>query len=226
MDPANLRFTDVSAGSGLDVSGVRHGRRDGRFRQRRLDRSVPHPARTRPAVPEQRRRHLRGRLAADRRPSGARWGLSASFLDFDRDGWLDLYVGNYVDHRPGGDADCSTPTGARNYCGPQRYLPVPDRLYRNRGDGTFDDVTAESQIASAYGRALGVVAADFDGDEWVDVYVANDGDENQLWINRRDGTFSNEALLAGVALNHAGMAEAGMGVDAGDFDNDGDADLS
>ena len=154
-----------------------------------------------------------------------RWGLSATFLDFDRDGWLDLYVGNYVDHRPGGDADCSTPTGIRNYCGPQRYLPVADRLYRNRGDGTFADVTAESRIATTYGRALGVVADDLDGDGWTDIYVANDGDENQLWINNGNGTFRDEALLAGVALNHAGTAEAGMGVDAADFDNDGDVDL-
>ena len=220
----NLRFTDVSAGSGLDAPGYGMGAATGDFdNDGRIDLYL-----TRLGPDRLFRNNGDGTFADVSQRIGAshaRWGLSASFLDFDRDGWLDLYVGNYVDHRPGGDADCSTPTGARNYCGPQRYLPVPDRLYRNRGDGTFDDVTAESQIASAYGRALGVVAADFDGDEWVDVYVANDGDENQLWINRRDGTFSNEALLAGVALNHAGMAEAGMGVDAGDFDNDGDADL-
>ena len=155
----------------------------------------------------------------------ARWSLSASFLDFDRDGWLDLYVSNYIDHSVDEDTDCSTPVGERDYCGPQRYQPVPDRLYRNRGDGTFADVTAEAQIASEYGPALGVVAADVDGDGWVDIYVANDGQENQLWVNQQDGTFSNRAVLAGVALNEAGSAEAGMGVDAGDFDNDGDDDL-
>ena len=220
----NLRFTDVSAGSGLEAPGYGMGAATGDFdNDGWIDLYLTRlgPDRLFRNAGDGTFTDVSQRIGT----SHARWALSASFLDFDRDGWLDLYVGNYVDHRPGGDADCSTPTGARNYCGPQRYLPVPDRLYRNRGDGTFDDVTAESQIASAYGRALGVVAGDLDGDGWVDVYVANDGDENQLWINRRDGTFSNEALLAGVALNHAGMAEAGMGVDAGDFDNDGDADL-
>ena len=219
-----LRFTDVSAGSGLDVPGYGMGAATGDFdNDGWIDLYL-----TRLGSDRLFRNNGDGtfvdvshRIGTNR----ARWGLSASFLDFDRDGWLDLYVGNYVDHRPDGDADCSTPTGVRNYCGPQRYLPVPDRLYRNRGDGTFDDVTAESRVASAYGRALGVVSDDFDGDGWVDIYVANDGGENQLWINQRDGTFRDEALLAGVALNHAGMAEAGMGVDAGDFDNDGDDDL-
>ena len=151
------------------------------------------------------------------------WGISASFVDLDRDGWLDLYVGNYVEHDE--DQKCFTTLGARDYCGPQGFLPVPDRLYRNRGDGTFVDVTAASQVARDYGRAMGVVAADVDADGWVDLYVANDNMENQLWINQHDGTFRNEALLAGVALNHAGSPEAGMGVDAGDFDADGDEDL-
>ncbi len=219
-----LRFADVTAGSGLEAPGYGMGAATGDFdNDGWIDLYL-----TRLGPNRMLRNNGDGTFTDVSRRTGtdhARWGLSASFLDFDRDGWLDLYVGNYVDHRPGGDADCSTPTGVRNYCGPQRYLPVPDRLYRNRGDGTFADVTAESQIASAYGRALGVVADDLNGDGWVDVYVANDGDDNQLWINRRDGTFRDEALLAGVALNHAGMAEAGMGVDAGDFDNDGDADL-
>ena len=219
-----LQFTDVTAGSGLDAPGYGMGAATGDFdNDGRIDLYL-----TRLGPNRMLRGNGDGTFSDVTSRTGTghpRWGLSAAFLDFDRDGWLDLYVGNYVDHRPGGDADCSTPTGVRNYCGPQRYLPVPDRLYRNRGDGTFADVTAESQIASAYGRALGVVADDLNGDGWVDIYVANDGDENQLWINRRDGTFRDEALLAGVALNHAGMAEAGMGVDAGDFDNDGDADL-
>ena len=154
------------------------------------------------------------------------WSLSASFADVDRDGWLDLYVTNYVDLGIADDREClSSALGTRDYCGPELYLPVPDRLYRNRGDGTFVDVTTEARIASEYGPALGVVAADVDGDAWVDFYVANDGQENQLWRNEHDGTFRNGALLAGVALNQAGAVEAGMGVDAGDVDNDGDEDL-
>lgn len=219
-----LRFTDVTAGSGLGSPGYGMGAATGDFdNDGRVDLYL-----TRLGADRMFRNNGDGTFADVTVATGMnndRWGLSASFLDFDRDGWLDLFVGNYVDHRPGGDADCSTPTGIRNYCGPQRYLAVPDRLYRNRGDGTFADVTAESRIATPYGRALGVVADDLDGDGWTDIYVANDGDENQLWINNRDGTFRDEALLAGVALNHAGAAEAGMGVDAADFDNDGDVDL-
>jgi hypothetical protein len=104
-------------------------------------------------------------------------------------------------------------------------MPVPDRLYRNRGDGTFADVTAEAQVAREYGPAMGVVAADLDADGWPDLYVANDMQENQLWINRHDGTFVNQAPLWGAAVGAAGEAKADMGVDAGDFDNDGDEDL-
>ena len=87
---------------------------------------------------------------------------SASFVDIDRDGWLDLYVANYFDQNGDGDYECSVGTGERDYCGPERYLSVPDRLYRNRGDGTFVDVTAEAQVAGEYGLALGVLAADLD----------------------------------------------------------------
>ena len=155
-----------------------------------------------------------------------RWSVSASFVDFDRDGWLDLYVGNYLDHRPGTpQPECFTRTGERDYCGPSAWAPVPDRLYRNRGDGTFVDVTAEAGVAREYGAALGVTAFDADGDGWTDVYIANDGEPNQLWMNRRDGTFTNGALLAGAALNDSGRTEGSMGVDAGDFDGDGDDDL-
>jgi hypothetical protein len=118
-----------------------------------------------------------------------------------------------------------SPSGAPDYCTPDSYQPLPDRLYRNRHDGTFEDISARSQIARAFGPALGVATADFDGDGWMDIYVANDGKENQLWINRRDGTFENRALLAGVALPLTGKAEASMGVDAGDLDDDGDDDL-
>ena len=98
-------------------------------------------------------------------------------------------------------------------------------LYRNNGDGTFDDVTAAAGVGRRYGPALGVLTADFDADGWMDIYVANDGEPNQLWINGRDGTFEDRALLAGVAVDFVGDAEASMGVDVGDFDADGDDDL-
>jgi enediyne biosynthesis protein E4 len=153
------------------------------------------------------------------------FSVSAAFVDYDRDGWLDLYVGNYVVYQIANDQRCSNLAGVRTYCPPQVYRAQPDRLYRNRGDGTFADMTAQALVGPDFGRALGVATADFDGDGWIDIYVANDGTENILWTNQRNGTFRNTALLAGVALTAEGQAEASMGVDAGDFDNDGDEDL-
>jgi hypothetical protein len=153
------------------------------------------------------------------------WSVSASFVDIDRDGWLDLFVGNYLRYSLEGNTRCSSPTGAADYCTPDSYAPLPDRLYLNRRNGTFTDVTAAAHVAGEFGPALGVSTADFNGDGWIDIYVANDGKENQLWLNRRDGTFENGALLAGVALPLGGKAEGSMGVDAGDMDNDGDEDL-
>ena len=115
--------------------------------------------------------------------------------------------------------------GARDYCPPQIYGGQPDRLYRNQGNGRFADVSAKALVGGKFGPALGVATADYNGDGWIDIYVANDGEENLLWINQRDGTFRETALLAGAALTAEGNAEASMGVDAGDFDNDGDEDL-
>ncbi len=158
-------------------------------------------------------------------PSEDRWSTSAAFLDYDRDGALDLYVANYVNFRLHENKICYSPGGRRDYCGPQSFDPVTDRLFHNNGDGTFADVTAEAGIDRAAGSGLGVVAADFNGDGFPDIYVANDGNANQLWVNQGDGTFRNTALLAGAAYNADGMAEAGMGVSASDFDRDGDEDI-
>jgi len=155
----------------------------------------------------------------------SRWSVSAAFVDYDRDGWLDLFVGNYVNFSFTNRKRCFAGSGAEDYCGPLAYEPVPNRLFHNRKDGTFEDVTAESQVGREFNGALGVVSADFNGDGWLDVYVANDQRANDLWINQRNGTFKNEALLAGCAFNKDGIPESSMGVDAGDFDNDGDEDL-
>jgi hypothetical protein len=153
------------------------------------------------------------------------WSVSASFFDYDRDGWLDLFVGNYLDWRADSSMPCFSASGRPDYCSPNVFQPQPSRLYHNNRDGTFTDVTAASGIARDFGPALGVSTADFNGDGWIDLYVANDGQPNQLWINQRDGTFRNTGLLSGTALSAHGRAKAGMGVDAGDFDNDGDEDL-
>ncbi len=156
---------------------------------------------------------------------GSGWSVSASFLDYDRDGWLDLYVGNYVQYDIKADQKCTNLTGARDYCTPAVYHAQPDRLYHNNRDGTFTDVTATALRGGPFGPALGVATADFNNDGWMDVYVANDTAENLLWINQRDGTFKNMGLLSGAALSTDGRAGASMGVDAGDFDNDGDEDI-
>jgi hypothetical protein len=154
-----------------------------------------------------------------------RWGTSATFVDFDRDGHLDLYVANYVDYRLDANKKCYASTSARDYCAPTTYKNVPGALYRNRGDGTFEDVSSKAGITSAYGAGLGVMAVDLNGDGWQDLYVVNDGNPNQLWINQRDGTFKNEADIRGAAVNSDGVAEAGMGVDIADFDNNGTEDI-
>jgi len=153
------------------------------------------------------------------------WTVSSAFLDYDRDGWLDLFVGNYLSWRVESNTPCFTPSGRPDYCSPNVYQPQPSRLLRNNHDGTFSDVTTASGIGREFGPALGISTADFNGDGWIDVYVANDGQPNQLWINQRNGTFRNTGLLSGTALSAHGKAKAGMGVDAGDFDNDGDEDL-
>ncbi|MCZ6560562.1 MAG: CRTAC1 family protein [Gammaproteobacteria bacterium] len=154
-----------------------------------------------------------------------RWSVSAAFVDINLDGWLDLYVGNYVAYDMENPKPCRSATTARDYCGPQAFEPATDRLFLNRGDGSFADISEKSGITQVFGGALGVIAADFNGDHWPDIYVGNDGMANQLWINQQDGTFEDTAPLAGVSVNRYGMPEASMGVVAADFDGDGDEDL-
>jgi enediyne biosynthesis protein E4 len=154
-----------------------------------------------------------------------RWGSSATFFDFDRDGLLDLYVVNYVDYSLANNQKCFASTSARDYCAPSGYKPVSGILYRNRGDGTFENVSVKSGITKSFGAGLGVMAVDLNDDGWPDLYVANDGNANQLWINQKNGTFRNEADIRGAAVNADGMAEAGMGIDIGDFDGNGTEDI-
>ena len=150
------------------------------------------------------------------------YSSSATFFDFDHDGLLDLFVANYVDFDPARSPKCYAPNSAVDYCGPDAYKPLPDRLYRNMGQGRFMDISESAGLLSAFGAGLGVIAADFNQDGWVDLYVANDGDPNQLWINQAGkGVFIDEGLLAGVALNLRGQPEAGMGIDSADLDGDG-----
>lgn len=156
----------------------------------------------------------------------ARFGASVTFLDFDRDGLLDLFVTNYVDWSASREKACYTPFGARDFCSPTVYeAPSTDALLRNRGDGTFEDVSERAGINASRGNGLGVVASDFDGDGWQDVYVANDQTPAAFWRNNADGTFTNIAMLNGTALDGRGVAIAGMGVACEDMNDDGRFDL-
>ena len=196
-----LRFTDVTKGSGLDMRTYGMGAATGDFDN---DGWID-VYRTRRGPAQMFRNNGNGTftdVSARTGTTNPAWSVSASFVDVDRDGWLDLYVGNYVDHDD--TKKCFSALGERDYCGPQGFKPVPARLYRNQKDGTFKDVTAEAQVAREYGPALGVVAADVNGDGWPDIYVANDMRENLLWLNQHNWTFKNGALLAGVALDQAG----------------------
>ena len=156
---------------------------------------------------------------------GSGWSVSAAFVDYDRDGWVDLYVGHYVQYSLDTDKPCTGLAGRRDYCTPAVYTPQTDRLYHNERNGSFKDVTAEALAGAPFGPALGVSVADFNGDGWPDIYVTNDGKENLLWLNQHNGRFKSAGPLSGAALSGDGNPEGSMGVDAGDFDNDGDEDL-
>ncbi len=162
--------------------------------------------------------------------AGTELSASAVFLDFDRDGWLDLYVANYVEidwsALPNDGHPCLT-SGVSTSCGPSFYSPEADRLYRGRGGARFEDVSDRAGIASSAGAyGLGVAAGDLDRDGWTDIYVANDSTPNVLWRNRGDGTFEDSALWSGVALSEHGQGQAGMGVDLADANGDGILDIA
>jgi len=169
-----------------------------------------------------------GKFADITKESGTddpRWSTSASFFDYDRDGRLDLMIVNYADFSTSNSPNCYAATTARDYCTPRVFRAPGNRLFHNKGNGVFEDVTVAAKVDKEFGHGLGVVTADFNDDGWLDIYVANDGDPNQLWMNQKNGTFVNEALLAGAAINRNGQAEAGMGVDAADFDGNGTDDV-
>ena len=221
------RFTDVSAGSGLDVAGYAMGAAIG---------DVNNDGWPDVLVTEYGRIRLflnngNGTFTDVTKEAGLDsplWGTSACFFDYDRDGWLDLVVVNYVTYDP--SRWCSAADSQRDFCGPEGFNGTVTKLYRNLGTRTgrppasvprFKDVTLESGLGRIRGPGLGVFCADFDGDHWPDILVANDGKPNHLWINQRDGTFKEEGVVRGIAYNCLGHAEANMGIAAGDVDGDG-----
>src|SRR5262245_9313952 len=203
---ADGRFTDVTAGSGLDITGWGMGvavadvNNDGwadvlvtEFGRIRLFRN-----------------NGNGTFTDVTKEAGLDdplWATSAAFFDYDRDGWLDLVVVNYVDYDP--SITCSLPSGKKAYCHPNSFRGTVAKLFHNRsgqpglpaGAIRFEDATLASGLGQVAGPGLGVVCADFNGDRWSDIFVANDSKPNRLWINQHDGTFKEEAVMRGVATN-------------------------
>ena len=154
------------------------------------------------------------------------WSVSASFVDLTGNGYLDLYIANYVQYGFDNHIECrQSALDMVDYCSPSNYRGAVDRLLINRGDGTFEDATDRSGIGAAHGHGLGVIAADLTGAGRPQIFVANDGSPNFLWIDDGETAYSDEAFLAGVAVNAGGSSEAGMGVDAADFNRTGFEDI-
>jgi len=149
------------------------------------------------------------------------FSTSALWFDYDRDGLLDLFVCNYVKWAPEHDVFCSLDGKHKSYCTPEAYVGQTCWLFHNRGNGTFEDVTASSGIFDSTSKSLGVAMFDYDQDGWPDLLVANDTQPNKLYHNQRNGTFKDVGVEAGIAFSAEGKARAGMGVDIGDFDNSG-----
>ncbi len=149
------------------------------------------------------------------------FSTSALWFDYDRDGLLDLFICNYVKWSAERDVFCSLDGKHKSYCTPEAYVGQTCWLFHNRGNGTFEDVTAQSGIFDSSSKSLGVAMLDYDNDGWPDLLVANDTQPNKLYRNQRNGTFKDVAVEAGIAFSVEGKARAGMGVDVGDFDNSG-----
>jgi enediyne biosynthesis protein E4 len=222
----NGTFTDVTRSAGLDVELYGMGVAVGDFDndgfpdlfitcvgQSRLFRNTGKGS----FVDVTRQAGLAGRLA---------FSTSALWVDIDRDGRLDLFVCNYVKWSAEHDVFCSPDGRQKSYCTPEAYRGDTCWLFRNRGNGTFEDVTASSGVFDSSSKALGVTMLDVDADGWPDLFVANDTQPNKLYLNQRNGTFREGAVRAGVAFSTEGRSRAGMGVDAGDIDGSGQMSLA
>jgi hypothetical protein len=224
LERGKLSFTDVTKQSGIVANGYGMGAAAGDINNDGL----PDLYLTNLGSNQMYLNKGKGKFIDVTKESGTddpRWTTSASFFDYDRDGWLDLMLVNYAEFTVSNSPNCYNATTARDYCTPRVFRSPGNRLFHNKGRGVFADVTAAARVDKDFGHGLGIVTADFNHDGWIDVYVANDGDHNQLWTNQKNGTFVNDALLAGAAVNRNGQAEAGMGVDAADFDGNGADDI-
>jgi hypothetical protein len=238
---ADGHFVDVSKGSGLDITGYGMGAAIG---------DVNNDGFADVLITEFGGVHLflnngNGTFTDVTKQAGLDnplWGTSAAFVDYDRDSWLDLVLVNYVEFSP--NAKCTGPDSSPDYCGPKAFPPQITKLYHNLGSSLhssqgkvegprqagpnpirFEDVTLAAGLGRSPGPGLGVLCADFNGDRWPDFLIANDGKPNHLWINQKDGTFKEEAVLRGLAYNSMGQAEANMGIALADVDGDGLLDV-
>jgi len=219
------RFADITAGSGSDDRGYGIGAATGDCdNDGRVDIYVTNVGRNVLLHNQGEGRFTDVTDKADVGDPG--FGSSAAFVDYDVDGDLDLFVANYLIWSTATEKKCFNTLGQRDYCSPAIYnAPAVDVLYHNEGDGTFTDVTRAAGMAASFGTGLGVVCGDYTDDGRVDVFVANDGRLDQLWVNLGGGHFEDRSLLLGCAMDQDGKAKAGMGVTSADIDDDGDLDL-
>jgi len=219
-------FTDVTRGSGLENTGYGMGVAVGDFDNDGFDDLF---ITSYPRCYLFRNQKGTGKFADVTARAGVagegRWATSAAFVDYDRDGFLDLYVCHYCQWSPQTNKACLNPHGKKSYCAPDLYDGDADSLYRNNGDGTFSAVTAKAGLADIKRRGLGVAAFDYNDDGWVDLYVANDRQPNLLLRNNGNGTFSEVGTEAGASYSDSGTPLAGMGVAIGDYNNDGREDV-
>jgi hypothetical protein len=153
------------------------------------------------------------------------FSTSAAWVDYDRDGKLDLVVANYVQWSLEGDLYCTLDGKSKSYCTPESYKGTAVRLWHNRGDGTFEDATKKAGLAEPTSKTLGIAILDYDNDGWPDILFSNDTQPNKLYRNNGNGTFTEKAVVAGIAFSEDGVARAGMGVDAADYDRSGAASI-
>ena len=216
----NGTFTDVTAGSGLDIEmygiGVSTADYDNDGRE---DIYIT-------ALDGDHLFHNEGNgkfrdVTQEAGIHNASFGTSAAWLDYDRDGKPDLFVANYVQWTQKGDLFCSLDGATKSYCTPESYKGTQSKLYHNLGNGKFEDVSQKAGVADASSKSLGVTILDYNNDSWPDIFVSNDTQPNKLYRNNKNGTFTDEALSAGVAFGEDGVARGAMGVDSGDYDRSG-----
>ena len=230
---ANGTFKDVTMDSGLDVDGFAMGVATGDVNNDGLvDVLVSEYGRTR--LFQNRTSGSQPKfvdVSTQASIENNSWGTSVCFFDYNRDGWLDIVLVNYLNYDP--SRWCADGSGRQDYCGPDAFPGRASRLFRNLGDADqdgfgdvkFEDVTISSGLGDHLGPGLAVFCADFDGDRWPDIFIANDGKPNHLWMNKQDGTFTEEAVTRGLAYNSMGKSEADMGIAIGDVDGNGLFDI-